>query len=108
MRFYLLLGSIAITLVSCSRNFQAPSPKIPADRFINYYASSLIISQEEKLSGHDSTVTRHRIDSLQRWYKFSQKDVEKTIEYFHGDLNRWKELNLMVTKRIEEIQRKNE
>lgn len=108
MRFRLLLGTLILTIVSCSRNFPVPSPKIPEDRFIEYYTSSLVILQEEKLSGHDSSRIKHRIDSLQQRHHLNPGDIKETIGFYHADLNHWKEMNLKVIKRLEEIQRKNE
>lgn len=108
MRTPILLASGLIALISCSRNFQEPPPKIPEDRFASYYASALVITQEGKLFKYDTLVTKRRIDSLQRSFSFSNADVEQTLHFYHNDLTKWKELNLKVIKNIEAMQKKND
>ena len=108
MRFSILLVVGVITFASCSRNPQTIPPKIPEDRFTDYYAASLIIVQEEKLLGHDSLWMKHRIDSLRRSYNLKERDIQNTIDFYHDNLSRWREFNSKVIKKIEEIQRKNE
>ena len=108
MRFYFLLASLIISVISCSRNYPVTVPKIPEDRFVDYYTSTLVVTQEEKLAGHDSLQVRHRIDSLQQRYQLNPDDIAQTIGYYHSDLNRWKALNLKIIKKLEDLQKKNE
>ncbi len=92
-------------MFSCSRDVQVSQPKIPEDRFVSYEASLFILTQEEKLLGHDSLTLLHKTDSLQKSYHFSRGDVDQTMEFYHGHLDRWRDMLNKVGQNIEHAQR---
>jgi hypothetical protein len=68
---------------------------------VNFYADSLVWSEEVKLGGRDSAVFALGIDSLYRIHGVSRENVHTSIGKYQKDLSTWKEFYEMLVKRLE-------
>ncbi|MDI6766625.1 MAG: hypothetical protein QME52_07370 [Bacteroidota bacterium] len=87
---------------ACSKN-HSDSNELPDSIIVNFQANLLIIQEENRLMGNDSTL-KHRIDSLYHYYQVTEQEVENTIHYLKSDLNIWRDFNEKMVKRLEYLQ----
>lgn len=68
---------------------------------VNFYADSLVLSEEVKISGIDSTTFSYKIDSLYQLHSISREKVNIAIENYKKNLPTWKNFYEMLVKRLE-------
>jgi hypothetical protein len=68
---------------------------------VNFYADSLVLSEEAKLLNIDSSAFASGIDSLHRVYGVSRERVHTMIDTYQKDLPTWKSFYEMLVKRLE-------
>ncbi len=103
-----LLTAIVLMLLlgGCSGKKVPEKPPLTDEQFVEYTVQSAIIEREEKLAGQDSLAIRHRLDSLRAAQHIREVDVDKTVEFYHHNLDRWESVTSRVIKRLEELQKK--
>lgn len=94
MKKILLLLVISLFLIDCKSNY-----RIEEKDFVNLYADLLIL--KEMYRGNDSGYIKAR-DSIYSVYKVNQFMVNKTLEYYNSDVEKWKMFFEKVVKRLEE------
>ena len=108
MRFILpLCFSMLLITITCSDKQSEPLP-IPEELFVNLYSDQLLVEEECRALGVDSTMKAHRVDSLYRIHHVTEDMVKATLEHYRKDLHEWKLLIVKVLKRLEAIQRERE
>jgi len=68
---------------------------------VNFYADSLVLSEEVKLSAFDSSLFANKIDSLYEIYGITREKVNTSIENYKKELSTWKSFYEMLVKRLE-------
>jgi hypothetical protein len=99
------LLALLFAFTACSPDGPAPKPSIDENRFVEYYASFMVLSHQLKLEGYDSLGIAHGLDTLRRSFKLEQADIGETFDYYHRHLPQWREFNTRLLKRLEEIQK---
>lgn len=89
-----LIFLLALFFLSCKSNY-----RIEEKDFVNLYADLLIV--KEMYRGNDSGYIRAR-DSVYNVYNVNKTMVEKTLEYYNSDSEKWKKFFEKVVKRLEE------
>lgn len=100
--FLILLAGIA----SGCAGKKAESPVQVDTLVVNFYADSLVLSEEAKLSGMDSTTFASGIDSLYRTHGISRDSVNSSIQTYQKALTTWKRFYEMLVKRLEYLRTK--
>ena len=96
---------IALFLFSVSCKKDAPvSGAIPEDRLVDLYSHALILQEEGKISGRDSTWIAERIDSFYRSENLNRNEIESALQHYKQELPRWREFYEKVVKKLERIQ----
>jgi hypothetical protein len=72
--------------------------------FINLYADKLIVTEESNITGADSAVREHRLDSLYRKYGTTPEKVGTSVTNLQQNPATWKEFYDHVVRRIEVLQ----
>ena len=90
-------------ILSCAGKNPQPAYLIDTT-FVNFYADRMILQEEAKIGTSDSITLRVRVDSLFKFYKLSDKEVDKRTEDYKNDLTQWKQLHDQVAHRLEQLQ----
>lgn len=104
--FYLTVFPILLFICSCSKN-KAVTEVIPESTFVKFYADSLILSEEVKMTHADSTMFIHGLDSLYQKYNLNIEQIDRSYRYYKEDLIRWRDFYSKVIKRLEHLQQEN-
>src|SRR5689334_14071867 len=90
----------------CAERPVAPPPPIERGTFVRLTADRMILEEEWRLSGSqaDSSVRLRRLDSLYAAYHCSRGMVETTQTWYRTDAVRWKEVNDLTAKRLEQLE----
>jgi len=94
MKKFSLILLLTLIFFSCKSNY-----RIEEKDFVNLYADLLIL--KEMYRGNDSGYIKAR-DSVYNVYKVNQFMVNKTLEYYNSDTEKWKRFFEKVVKRLEE------
>ena len=89
-----LILLLSISLFNCKSNY-----RIEEKDFVNLYADLLVL--KEMYRGNDSGFIKAR-DSVYNVYKVNHFMVNKTLEYYNSDTEKWKKFFEKVVKRLEE------
>jgi len=95
---------VALLTVSCSKEHTDTS-FLPDSLFTDYYAHHLILKEEGRILGIDSTHMNARNDSLRTAYRMTKRYIDSTVTAYQSDLRKWRQFYDTVIKRLEEIQR---
>lgn len=96
MKKIIFLFLLSLTLVDCKSNY-----RIEENNFVNLYADLLIAKEIHR--GNDSGFIKAR-DSIYASYNVNHFMVEKTLEYYNSDTEKWKQFFEKVVRRLEEQQ----
>ncbi len=96
MKYLTLLLLLSVIFISCKSNH-----RIEEDNFVNLYADLLVA--KEIYRGNDSAYIKAR-DSIYNVYSVNQFMVERTLEYYNSDTEKWKKFFEKVVRRLEEKQ----
>lgn len=96
MKKIILLIAISFTILNCKSNY-----RIDEKSFVNLYADLLVA--KEIYRGNDSGYIKAR-DSIYTSYNVNHFMVEKTLEYYNSDIEKWKQFFEKVVRRLEEQQ----
>lgn len=107
MKFYLSPILFTVIFMSSCRENSPPASTIPESTMVNFYADRLIVQEEARLMNIDSLIYKQRLDSLSRYYKLPNEELDTAIEDYKKDLNNWRRFYLHVTKRLELLQAEN-
>lgn len=94
MRNLFLLFLISFLLFGCKSNL-----RIEEDDFVNLYADLLVA--REIYRGNDSAYIKAR-DSIYTSYNVNHFMVERTLQYYNSDTEKWKKFFEKVVRRLEE------
>jgi hypothetical protein len=94
MKKIALILLLSISLFNCKSNY-----RIEEKDFVNLYADLLVL--KEMYRGNDPGFIKAR-DSVYNVYKVNQFMVNKTLEYYNSDTEKWKKFFEKVVKRLEE------
>ncbi|MFN4111529.1 MAG: DUF4296 domain-containing protein [Ignavibacteria bacterium] len=87
---------LLISILSCKSNY-----RIEENSFVNLYADLLVA--KEIYRGNDSGYIKAR-DSIYTIYDVNHFMVQRTIEYYNSDVEKWKQFFEKVVRRLEEQQ----
>ncbi|MBI4546450.1 MAG: hypothetical protein HY707_00610 [Ignavibacteriae bacterium] len=104
MRLFPLLIAPCVVVVSCSTE-NTNIHVIEEQKFINFYAHLMILQEEAKLMGLDSTATRAHVDSLYQAYHLTDEQIKTSLDEYKKDLSTWKRFHDKVIQRLEQIQK---
>jgi hypothetical protein len=90
----LFLILLIFSLSSCKSN-----SKIDEQVFVNLYADLLIAKEMNR--GNDSNYIKAR-DSIYAVYKVDHFMVQRTLDYYNSDTEKWKNFFQKVVRRLEE------
>jgi hypothetical protein len=90
----LFLILLVFSLSSCKSN-----SKIDEQVFVNLYADLLIAKEMNR--GNDSDYIKVR-DSIYAVYKVDHFMVQRTLDYYNSDTEKWKNFFQKVVRRLEE------
>ncbi|MGB9665420.1 MAG: DUF4296 domain-containing protein [Ignavibacteria bacterium] len=93
-KIIIIIFLLAFFFFSCKSNY-----RIEEKDFVNLYADLLIL--KEMYRGNDSGYIKAR-DSVYNVYNVNKSMVEKTLEYYNSDSEKWKKFFEKVVKRLEE------
>lgn len=93
-KIIILIFLTSVVFLNCKSNY-----RIEEKDFVNLYADLLIV--KEMYRGNDSGYLKAR-DSIYNVYKVNQFMVNKTLEYYNSDSEKWRKFFEKVVKRLEE------
>lgn len=96
MKNTFIILSLIFFSISCQSNY-----RIEEKKFVNIYADLLIL--KEMYRNDDSSYFKAR-DSLYRSYGVDQFKINKTLEYYSSDTQKWTKFYRQVIKRLEQQQ----
>ena len=106
MRISLFFSIVVIfVIISCSKN-QASKNAISEQKLVDYYADMLVLRDEAKLRGMDSSSLNIRMDSLYQVYQMNHDQLQTAIQNYKKDLTTWKGFYEKVIQRLDTIQQK--
>lgn len=100
---FLILILMAGGFVSCSRS-QVGTPPISEAELVRISADRMIIEERAQLRGVDSTRLNAELDSMYGRYGVNSESVSKSLDAVRTDLDRWKEFQQGIVRRLEQIQ----
>lgn len=96
MKNILIILSVIFFSINCQSNY-----RIEEKKFVNIYADLLIL--KEMFRNDDSSYFKAR-DSLFKSYGVDQFKIDKTLEYYSSDTQKWTEFYRQVIQRLEQQQ----
>ncbi|MCX8057131.1 MAG: DUF4296 domain-containing protein [Ignavibacteria bacterium] len=96
MRYYIFLIVVLFLSFNCKSNI-----RIEEENFVQIYADLLIA--KEIYRGNDTAFIKAR-DSIYNKYNVNNFMVQKTLEYYNSDTEKWKQFFEKVIRRLEEQQ----
>jgi len=104
MRFHkFTLILLTLSALCCSKDKRQPAA-LTETGLVSIYAERLIIYEEAKISGQDSSAIRTRMDSLYASFNVSGKQVDEAVDSYKKDLTEWKRFYDQVVKRLDQLQ----
>lgn len=96
MKKFICFILLSISILSCKSNY-----RIDENNFVNLYADLLVA--KEIYRGNDSGYIKAR-DSIYTVYNVNHFMVQRTLEYYNSDVEKWKQFFEKVVRRLEEQQ----
>lgn len=95
---------IFIIPVSCKQTAN-PMPEGDYVRLVQCSARLMVLTQEGRASGWDSTATERKRDSLFASYGYREKDFLRTIGDFGSESETWRQFYADLVKELESMQK---
>ena len=78
-----------------------PPASGPGERFIDYYAKEVVLTEKTRLENGDSTLLRARLDSLGESYGMTRSERDSIIGWCRDSLPRWEAFLREVMARLD-------
>ena len=96
---------LTLTIISCTKNTTS-NTTVAEQTLVHYYADMLILREEAKLWGIDSSLLNIRMDSLYQVYQMNHDQLQTALQNYKKDLTTWKGFYEKVIQRLDTIQQK--
>lgn len=98
-----ILLVVGLLSASCAGRGPIP-PASPDPSIVNLFADRMVVQEEARLRGADSTALNNRLDSLYTAYHIPPDRLEAVLENYRKDLNMWKRFYDQVAARLDQMQ----